>query len=201
MPTLTHLSPLTSVALAPGTPVTCEVPGCLLPLPRLPRPGSQTAGAESLASEHHFLSGALPPASRSGKLFISHKDSDRDRICGTLSVWAQMSASVADASSPCCASPSRSLLLPPPEPLLPGCRGLAETQQGGERRAAPLQPGASKPLGKRSLESPPPQCGPWVPLGPGLGGGGRGAPDDGQDSGSLKDAKEKKEMPVLLALI
>lgn len=83
VPTLTHFSLMTSVALGPVTPVTCSEPGCLLPLPRLPRPGSPTAGAESLASEHHFLGGALPPEGCSGKLFISHRDSDRDRIGGT----------------------------------------------------------------------------------------------------------------------
>lgn len=95
---------------------------CCAGLPPSPPPpssaGSLTAGAERLASEHHFLSGALPPARCSGRLFISHRDSSKDRICGTLSVWAQMSASVAAASPPCWASPSRSRLLPPPGPLL-----------------------------------------------------------------------------------
>ena len=116
VPTLTHFSLLTSVALGPVTPVTCARRPPSPPPPS--SAGSLTAGAESLASEHHFLSGALPSARCSGKLFISPRDSNRDRICGTLSVWAQMSASVAAASSPCWASPSRSLLLPPPGPLL-----------------------------------------------------------------------------------
>ena len=112
VPTLTPFSLLTSVALGPVAPSPAGSPAAPCPPPPSSPWVSDRRGWQS-GPEHHFLSGALPPARGSGKLFISHKDTDRDRIGGTLSVWAQMSASAADASSPCCVLPSRSLFFLP----------------------------------------------------------------------------------------
>lgn len=77
------LLPLSLPAALPSSPWVCDRRG------------------EPLASECHFLSGALPPESCFGELFISYKDSKKDPISETLSVWAQMSASLAASSSPC----------------------------------------------------------------------------------------------------
>lgn len=149
-----RISLQTSAALGPVTPLTCAGPGCLLPLPRLPRPGSLTAGAERLASEHHFLSGALPPARCSGKLFISHKESSKDRICGTLSVWAQMSASLAAASCPAAPHLPEVFFFLPRGPLLAVCRRRAGTQRGG-RSCCTASPGALTLLGRQPLRALP----------------------------------------------
>lgn len=100
----------------------CHLGGLLLPLSlpaALPSsPWVCDRRGEPLASECHFLSGALPPESCFGELFISYKDSKKDPISETLSVWAQMSASLAASSSPCCALCALGLPLPIPTPLL-----------------------------------------------------------------------------------
>lgn len=92
------LLPLSLPAALPSSPWVCDRRG------------------EPLASECHFLSGALPPESCFGELFISYKDSKKDPISETLSVWAQMSASLAASSSPCCALCALGLPLPTPSP-------------------------------------------------------------------------------------
>lgn len=70
-------------------------------LPCLPPLGSVTAGVSRWPLSATFSAGALPPESCFGELFISYKDSKKDPISETLSVWAQMSASLAASSSPC----------------------------------------------------------------------------------------------------
>lgn len=94
------LLPLSLPAALPSSPWVCDRRG------------------EPLASECHFLSGALPPESCFGELFISYKDSKKDPISETLSVWAQMSASLAASPWPCCALCALGLPLPTPSPLL-----------------------------------------------------------------------------------
>lgn len=156
--------------------------------------------------QHHFLSGALPPARGSGKLFISHKDTDRDRIGGTLSVWAQMSASAADASSPCCVSPSRSLFFLPSSSPSPSSLLRSPSSHVAEDE---LKPGQAE-RGTAALHSKPFSCwgtqprlvflsqfrywvAPWGCCGLGGAGGETTGPPDGSQEGSSigKDFKEK----------
>lgn len=92
------LPPLSLPAALPSSPWVCDRRG------------------EPLASECHFLSGALPPESCLGELFISYKDSKKDPISETLSVWAQMSASLAASPLSRCALCALGLPLPTPSP-------------------------------------------------------------------------------------
>lgn len=141
VPTLTRFSALTSVALRPVTPVTCAVQGQAPALPPS-SPGPLTAGAARGPCSPRSQR-ALPPAAALPPC-LSLAGRGAEMVSGTLSVWAQMSAS-GPGSSPRGASPC--LHLPPslPPPASPSCH-LAENQlpQSRTERALPTPPPPSR---------------------------------------------------------
>lgn len=142
-----HLSLLTSGVGPCGR----HLQGARLPLalPRLPRPGSLTAGADSLAPSTTFSAGHFLRRAALASC-LSHKDTDRDRIGGTLSVWAQMHVPARQTPHLPAVShlPEASSSSPPPPPGPPLASGAPPPMlpkmslnpvRQSEGRSAPLE--------------------------------------------------------------